>query len=69
MVGSDRIRYTLYAQAIGSDGHRCTLELSREVDAVFLLDKVAHRQAVPTPEDTFEELWQQLKSDIDACRG
>ena len=29
-------------------------------------DKIRHRQIIPTPEATFEQLWQQLRLDIDA---
>jgi hypothetical protein len=28
-------------------------------------DKIALGQAIPTPEETFEELWQQLRLDLD----
>ena len=41
------------------------MEASRELDTSTLLDKIAHGQAVPTPEATFEELWNELRSDLD----
>jgi hypothetical protein len=69
LVGPDRIRFTLRAQHIGADGSDPGLELSREVDASFVRDKIAHGQAIPTPEVTFEELWQQLREDLDAHYG
>jgi hypothetical protein len=56
----------LRADPIGRDG---SVELTREVDTEFVLDKVANRQAVPTPEMTFDQLWQQLRLDLDARDG
>ena len=69
LVGPDRIRFALRAQPIGGDGTDPGLERSREVDASFLRDKIAHGQAIPSPEVTFEELWQQLREDLDAHYG
>jgi len=45
------------------------VEVSREVDASFVFDKVAHGQAVPTPEQTFEELWRELNQELDERFG
>ena len=69
LIAPDRIRYLLRAEPLGPDGSANALELTREVDTEFVLDKVAHRQAVPTPEATFEALWQQLRVEIDARDG
>ena len=58
-----RMRFVLRATAIGqSQG----VEASREIDPALMRDKVRHGQVVPTPEDTFEQLWQQLRLDLDA---
>ena len=66
-VPPDRVRFTLRVQPVASaDGGA---ELSRDIDASSVLDKVAHRQAIPTPETTFDDLWRQLRLDIDASDG
>ena len=58
-----RMRYVLRATAIGqSQG----VEASLEIDPALMRDKVRHGQMVPTPESTFEQLWQQLRLDLDA---
>jgi hypothetical protein len=54
----------LRAQPIG-DGHDAGIELSRELDLSFVRDKIIHGQAIPTPETTLEELWQQLSWALD----
>jgi len=68
-VGPDRVRFTLRAQPISASDGSNDVERAREVDAELIRDKIAHRQAIPTPETTFEELWQQLRRDIDARDG
>ena len=35
------------------------------LDTTLVRDKIALGQAIPTPEETFEELWQQLRLDLD----
>jgi hypothetical protein len=65
MVAPDRVRFVLRVQPIGPSGQAAGVEVSREVEASFVLDKIAHGQAVPTPEQTFEDLWQQLRQDLD----
>jgi hypothetical protein len=66
LVAPDRIRFVLRAQAINDTDSR---ELAREFDAEFIRDKIAHRQAIPTPETTFEDLWSRLKVDLDTRDG
>ena len=66
LVGPHRVRFALRAQAISATDGASDVERSREVDAELILDKIANRQAIPTPETTFEDLWQQLRLDIDA---
>jgi hypothetical protein len=66
LVGPNRVRFALRAQAINSTDAASDVERWREVDAELIRDKIANRQAIPTPETTFEDLWQQLRLDIDA---
>jgi hypothetical protein len=63
LIAPDRVRFVLRAQAINATDSR---ELACELDAELIFDKVANRQAVPTPEGTFERLWSQLKVDLEA---
>jgi hypothetical protein len=63
-LDAERVRYTLRAVPI-----RASLaqhEASTDVLADLLRDRIRHRMAIPTPETTFEQLWQQLRLDIDA---
>lgn len=41
-------------------------ELGRDLNAELLADKLRHHQAVLTPEAIFEQLWQQLRLELDA---
>ena len=45
------------------------MEASREVDTAQMRDKILRQQAVPTPEETFEQLWQQLRLDLDSAQA
>ena len=69
LVSPERVRFTLRAQAISASDSSSDVECAREVDAELIRDKIANRQAIPTPETTFEDLWQQLRRDIDARDG
>ena len=51
------------------DGADPGVELGRELDAGLLLDKALHGQAVPTPESVFEDLWQQLRLELENRNG
>lgn len=66
LIAPDRVRFALRAQAVNATDPTADLELTQEVDADLIRDKIAHRQAIPTPELTFEGLWQRLKLDLDA---
>jgi hypothetical protein len=66
LVAPDRVRFVLRAQPIGGGGPEHELELSQDLEAEVVRDKIAHGQAIPTPELTFEQLWLQLRQDIDA---
>jgi hypothetical protein len=63
-LGGDRMRYALRAVPVRQDG-RAGHEVDREFDASLVREKIALGQAIPTPEQTFEQLWQQLRLDLD----
>ncbi|MBV8716985.1 MAG: hypothetical protein JO020_32330 [Chloroflexi bacterium] len=66
LIAPDRIRFVLRAQSIdATESH----ELACELDTEFIRDKIANRQAIPTPETTFEDLWSKLKSELGAQDG
>jgi hypothetical protein len=69
LIAPDRIRFSLRAQPISLDGNDAGLELTRELDTSFVRDKIVHGQAIPTPEATLDELWQQLCQDLDEHYG
>jgi len=69
LIAPDRMRFALRAVPIKPNSVDAGLEVTREVDAALVRDKIAHGQAIPTPEDTFEQLWQQLRLDLDARYG
>jgi len=66
MVGPDRMRFSLRAQDVNPGSSSPVLERTREVDTALLRDKIARHHVIPTPEATFEDLWQQLRVDLDA---
>jgi hypothetical protein len=69
LVAPDRMRFALRAVPIKADGGDAGLEVARELDTAFVRDKIVNGQAIPTPEGTFEQLWQQLRQDLDARYG
>jgi hypothetical protein len=66
LVGGDRMRYALRAVPIKPEKQTNALEVTCELETAILRDKIALGQTIPTPEDTFEQLWQQLRVDLDA---
>jgi hypothetical protein len=48
----------------GVDGAR---EVEQEVSAAAVLEKLRLGQAIAVPEATFEQLWQQLRVELDAA--
>jgi hypothetical protein len=64
-VPPDRVRYALRAVAIKLGEIDPGVEIAREYDTSFVRDKLSLRQVIPTPEETFEQLWQQLRLDLD----
>lgn len=69
LVAPDRVRFVLRAQPINAVDTAQDVEVWRDVDTELILDKVANRQFVPTPETTFEALWSQLRQALDAREG
>jgi hypothetical protein len=62
------MRYVLRAFPIRTQNgtSEASKEAVKEVDTQGLREKIANRQVVPTPEELFEQLWQQLRLDLDA---
>jgi hypothetical protein len=56
------MRYVLRATPLGADA--AAREASFEIDADLVRDKIRRGQAIPTPEETYEQLWQQLRLDL-----
>ena len=65
-LDGERMRYTLRAVPVRLDQQTQTVEASTELGADLVRDKIRHRQLIPSPEATFEQLWQQLRLDLDA---
>jgi hypothetical protein len=65
LTGPSRVRYVLRAVPLKQDG-QAGHEVVREIDASIVREQLALRQTIPTPEETFEQLWQQLRVDLDA---
>jgi hypothetical protein len=66
LVAPDRMRFALRAMPILIGSDDAGLEVAREYVTTDVRDKIVNHQAVPTPEDTFEQLWQQLRLELDA---
>ena len=65
LVGRDRVRYVLRAVPIVLHRQAAEIEVAREYDTRLVRDKIALGQTIPTPEETYEQLWQQLRLDLD----
>jgi hypothetical protein len=65
LVAPDRVRYALRALPVVRHGLDAAVEVAREYDTTLVRAKIALGQLIPTPEETFEELWQQLRLDLD----
>jgi hypothetical protein len=63
-LGPDGVRYTLRAIPVRPEHE--PFEASTELHIDLVRDKIRYRQLIPTPEATFEQLWQQLRLDIGA---
>ena len=61
-----RARFVLRAVPVGITDARLTTETTRDLDAESLRDRIRLRQVVATPEQMFEQLWQQLRLDLDS---
>jgi hypothetical protein len=66
LVAPDRMRFALRAMPILIGSDDAGLEVAREYLTTEVRDKIVNHQAVATPEDTFEQLWQQLRLELDA---
>ena len=60
----ERMRYTLRAVPIRAGVE--IVEASCVIETEIVRDKIRLRQVIATPETTFEQLWQQLRLDVDA---
>lgn len=69
LVGTDRMRFALRAVPIRMTSDDQGLEVSRELDASQIRDKITSGQSIPTPEKTFEELWDQLRLEVETHYG
>ena len=65
LVAPDRMRFTLRAMPILIGSDDAGLEVAREYVTSEVRDKIVNHQAIPTPEQTFEQLWQQLRVELD----
>ena len=65
LVAPDKVRYVLRAEPLGPHAVDARVEVAREFDTTLVRAKIALGQAIPAPEETFEELWQQLRLDLD----
>ena len=63
-LDKDRMRYALRAVPIRVGAE--IFEASCVVETEQMRDKIRLRQVMATPETTFEQLWQQLRLDVDA---
>jgi hypothetical protein len=69
LIAPDRVRYVLRAMPIKHARQDAGLEVSRELDAAVVREMLALHQRIPTSEETFEQLWQQLRLDLDVQYG
>ena len=63
-LDGNAVRYTLRAVPVRASAPG--FEASYELRADLVRDKIRHRQIIATPEATYEQLWQQLRLDLDA---
>ena len=63
------MRFILRAMPIMVGSDDAGLEVVRDYIANEVRDKIVNHQAIPTPEDTFEQLWQQLQLELDTHYG
>jgi hypothetical protein len=64
-LDAEQARYILRAVPIRPTDEPHAAEAVQVVDAEMLRDRIRLRQVVPTPEQTYEQLWQQLRLDLD----
>ena len=64
ILDADRSRYVLRAVPVRAVDASTVAEAVQVIDRESLRDRIRLRQAVPTPEQTYEQLWQQLRLDL-----
>jgi hypothetical protein len=64
-IDAQHSRYVLRAVPVRAQDAPQAAEAAQVVDAETLRDRIRLRQVVPTPEQTYEQLWQQLRLDLD----
>ena len=64
-IDAQRARYVLRAVPVRAPDATHATEAVQDVDTESLRDRIRLRQVVPTPEQTYEQLWQQLRLDLD----
>ena len=69
LVAPDRMRFALRALPILIGSDDAGLEVVRDYITSEVRDKIVNHQSIPTPEETFEQLWQQLRLELDAHYG
>jgi hypothetical protein len=69
LVAPDRMRFALRAMPIAIGSEDAGVEVAREYITSEVRDKIVNHQSVPTPEETFEQLWQQLRLELDTHYG
>ena len=60
-------RYILRARPLRSSNVQAWLETSCLIQADALRDSIHRGQVIATPEQTFEQLWQQLRVDLESA--
>jgi hypothetical protein len=64
-IDAQHARYVLRAVPVRAEDAPQTAEAARVVDTESLRDRIRLRQVVMTPEETFEQLWQQLRVELE----
>jgi hypothetical protein len=64
-IDARHARYVLRAVPVRAQDALQASEAAQVIDTESLRDRIRLRQVVPTPEQTYEQLWQQLRLDLD----
>jgi hypothetical protein len=63
-IDAQHARYVLRAVPVRTEDAPLASEAAQEIDTDSLRDQIRLRQSIRTPEQTFEQLWQQLRLDL-----